>query len=190
VTRAAATALFCTASAAILLAGCARAPALEVMSRLPPFQLIAQDGRPFDSKALEGHVWVADFFFTSCPGPCPLMSKKLGDIQRQTADLPAVKIVSFTVDPATDTPPVLAQYAKHFLADPARWFFLTGGQASLNQIGRDGFKLNPVDGSAIHSTRFVLVDQRMQIRGYYSSDEEGFMPKLIRDIRGLAGQNT
>ena len=156
------------------------------MSQLEPFQLTSQSGQPFDSKSLEGHVWVADFIYTTCPGPCPLMSKKLGDIQRQTADLPHVKIVSFTVDPATDTPPVLAEYSKHFNADPARWFFLTGDEVKLNEIGRNQFKLNPVDGSTVHSTRFVLVDRHMQIRGYYSSDETGFMPKLIHDIRMLA----
>jgi protein SCO1 len=171
---------------ALFLVACSQPSHLEVMSQLQPFQLTAHTGQPFDSKSLEGHVWVADFFFTSCPGPCPMMSQKLGEIQRQTTDLPDVKIVSFTVDPANDTPPVLAAYARHFKADPARWYFLTGGQAALNDIGRNGFKLNSVDGSATHSTRFALVDRRMQIRAYYSTDEDGFMPKLIRDIRSLA----
>jgi protein SCO1/2 len=180
----------CLAVAALWLAACSEPSHLEVMSRLQPFQLIAQTGQPFASKSLEGHVWVADFFFTTCPGPCPLMSKKLGDVQRQTADIPDVKIVSFTVDPANDTPPVLTEYAKHFQADPARWFFLTGDQAKLNEIGRDQFKLNPVDGSTVHSVRFVLVDRHMQIRGYYSSDEPGFMANLIRDIRGLVADKT
>ena len=177
------TALIVTAS---LLSACSQRSHLEVMSQLQPFQLTAQTGQPFESKSLEGHVWVADFFFTSCPGPCPMMSQKLGEIQRQTADLPDVKIVSFTVDPATDTPAVLTAYARHFNADSERWYFLTGDLTALNDIGRNGFKLNPVDGSAVHSTRFALVDRRMQIRGYYSTDEDGFMPKLIRDIRSLA----
>ncbi|HEX3878585.1 MAG TPA: SCO family protein [Bryobacteraceae bacterium] len=175
---------------AILLAGCAQRSRLDNFGQLQPFHLTSQTGQAFDSKSLEGHVWVADFFFTSCPGPCPLMSKKLGELQRQTADLPDVKIVSFTVDPATDTPAVLTSYAKHFNADPARWFFLTGDQAALTAVGRDGFKLNPVDGSTVHSTRFALVDQHMQIRGYYSSDEDGFLPKLIRDVRSLEGGST
>jgi protein SCO1 len=178
------------AAATLFLAACSRPSHLEVMSSLRPFQLTAETGQPFDSKSLEGHVWVADFFFTSCPGPCPMMSQKLAEIQRQTADLPDVKIVSFTVDPTTDTPTVLAAYGKHFKADPARWFFLTGDPAALNDIGRNGFKLNPVDGSTIHSTRFTLVDRRMQIRGYYSTDEDGFLPKLIRDIRSLAADRT
>ena len=147
------------------------------MSQLSPFQLTSQSGQPFDSKSLEGHVWVADFIYT-------------GEVQRQTAATPDVKIVSFTVDPATDTPPALAEYAKRYKADASRWYFLTGDQGKLNQIGRDGFKLNPVDGSMIHSVRFTLVDRRMRIRGYYSSDEDGFLPKLLHDILQLEGEKS
>ena len=102
---------------ALFLAACTRPAQLDNFGVAPPFHLTAQNGQRFDSKSLEGHVWVADFFFTSCPGPCPLMSKKLGELQRQTSDLPDLKIVSFTVDPATDTPAVLTAYGKHFNAD-------------------------------------------------------------------------
>jgi protein SCO1/2 len=160
------------------------------MSQLSPFQLTSQSGKTFDSKSLEGHVWVADFIYTTCPGPCPMMSRHMSEVQRQTAGAPDVLIVSFTVDPATDTPQALAEYAKHFNADASRWFFLTGDQRTLNDIGRDGFKLNPVDGSMVHSVRFTLVDRHMRIRGYYSSDEDGFLPKLLRDIRQLEGDRS
>ena len=189
-------ALSCWASAALLLAStllssaCAQHPHLDTFGALRPFQLTSQAGAPFDSKSLEGHVWVADFFFTSCPGPCPLMNHKLNEIQKQTADIPDVKLVSFTVDPSNDTPVVLAAYAKRYNADSSRWFFLTGPQAALNDLGLNQFKLNSVDGSTVHSTRFALVDQRMQIRGYYSTDDDSFMPKLIRDIRALEGGRT
>jgi len=179
------------AIAALALFGAAcSAPPLSVLSQLSPFQLTSQSGQPFDSKSLEGHVWVADFIYTTCPGPCPLMSRHMTELQRQTADTPDIKMVSFTVDPATDTPPVLAAYAKHFLADASRWYFLTGDPSKLNEIGRDGFRLNPVDGSMIHSVRFTLVDRHMRIRGYYSSDEDGFLPKLLHDIRRLEGEKS
>ena len=79
-------------------------------------------------------------------------------IQAPDRATPDVRFVSFTVDPAHDTPPVLAEYAKHFKSDPARWYFLTGDQARLNDLALNGFKLNSVDGSLTHSTRFVLVD--------------------------------
>lgn len=177
-------------SAALFLAACAHRSHLDNFGQLQPFQLTSQTGKPFDSESVEGHVWVADFFFTTCPGPCPMMSEKLSEIQKQTADIPDVKIVSFTVDPANDTPPVLAAYAKHFKADPKRWFFLTGPQATLNDLGLSEFKLNSVDGSTVHSTRFALVDRNMQIRGYYSTEDATFMPKLVRDIRSLEGGRT
>ena len=173
------------AVAVCLLAGCSKTPPLPVLGQIDPFQLTSQAGQRFDSAALRGHVCVADFIFTNCPGPCPTMSKKMGELQRQTNDLPEVKFVSFSVDPANDTPPVLTQYAKHFLADPRRWTFLTGDQKLLNHLGFDEFKLNSVDGSLIHSTRFVLLDGAMRIRGYYSSEDSGFQKQLERDLRRL-----
>lgn len=181
---------YALAAVALFGAACSAPPPLTVMSQVSPFQLTSQSGQPFDSKSLEGHVWVADFIYTTCPGPCPLMSRHMGEVQRQTADTPDVKIVSFTVDPATDTPPVLAAYAKHFLADANRWYFLTGDQSKLNEIGRNGFKLNPVDGSMMHSVRFTLVDRHMRIRGFYSTDEDGFLPKLLHDIRRLESEKS
>ncbi len=70
-----------------------------------------------------------------------------------------VRFVSFTVDPARDTPPVLAAYAQHFEADPAKWYFLTGAEADLNRMSRGVFMLGNVDGSLEHSTRFALIDR-------------------------------
>jgi protein SCO1/2 len=170
----------------LLLAGCSRAPSeLPVLGQIEAFRLTAQTGRAFDSSELVGHVWVADFIFTNCPGPCPLMSKHMGELQRATADLPGVRFVSFSVDPANDTPAVLTAYGKHFLQDPNRWTFLTGDQRVLDKLAFDEFKLNHVDGSFEHSTRFVLLDGKMRIRGYYSSEEPGFEKQLERDLRGL-----
>jgi protein SCO1/2 len=168
-----------------LLASCARPKPLEILGQVPDFQLTDQSGRPFDSKSLAGHIWVADFIYTTCDGPCPMMSSHMRRLQIQTAETPAVKLISFTVDPAHDTPPVLAEYARHFQADPNRWAFLTGDQPRLNDIALSGFKLNAVDGSMTHSTRFVLVDAKGRIRGYYITGEDAFLPHLMHDIRQL-----
>jgi protein SCO1/2 len=107
-------------------------------------------------------------------------------VAKQVADLPDVRLVSFTVDPEHDTPVVLAGYAKRFSADPGQWYFLTGPLATLNEIDREGFKLGGMDGSLAHSTRFVLVDPRGRIRGYYHTDEDDGLKQLISDIRRLA----
>jgi len=172
--------------AAVLMAGCVRPKALPVLATIPSFQLTAEDGQPFDSKWLDGHIWVADFIYTNCDGPCPLMSSQMRLIQNQTAvDMPDVRFISITVDPVHDTPPVLMAYAGHFTPDFKRWRFLTGSEPVLNELALRGFKLNGVDGSMTHSTRFVLVDGRRRIRGYYVTGQDGFMPKLMHDIRQL-----
>ncbi len=174
----------------LLLAGCARRQPLPILGQVPDFQLTSQSGRPFDSRSLEGHVWVADFIYTTCPGPCPMMSSQMSRVQARTARPGGVAMVSFTVDPVHDTPAVLAAYARHFRADPARWHFLTGPQAALNDLGLHAFHLNAVDGSLEHSTRFVLVDRQGRIRGYYLSSEEDFLGRLVQDIARLERENS
>jgi protein SCO1/2 len=175
---------------ALVSAACSGGRPLPVLGEVPAFQLTSQTGQTIDRHSLEGHVWVADFMFTTCPGPCPRMSTQMHQVQEATAGTPDVRLVSFTVDPAHDTPTVLAAYAKHFLANPGRWYFLTGAQAGLDELGRNGFKLNPVDGSLDHSTRFVLVDRAARIRGYYSSSEDGFLDNLLHDVRQLEHEKS
>ena len=168
------------------LTACTRPQSLPILGQVPQFNLVAETGEPFDSRSLDGHNWVANFVFTLCTGPCPTMSRQMHNIQTQTAvEMSGVKLISFTVDPANDTPPALASYAGHFAPDPARWRFLTGEPATLNDLSLNTFKLNSVDGSMTHSTRFVLVDRQRRIRGYYTTAEDGFLPKLIHDLRLL-----
>ena len=172
------------------LAACSTGPPLPVMGQIPRFELTAQGGEPFDSKILEGNIWVADFIFTTCTGPCPRMSAQMRQVQSAVASMPNVKLVSFTVDPEHDTPAVLADYAKRYRADPGRWFFLTGPAPRLEQLSRASFKLGDVDGSLVHSTRFVLVDDRGRIRAYYRTSEDDAMPRLLADIRRLAEERS
>jgi protein SCO1 len=170
--------------------GCRSAPPLPVYWKLPDFQLTSQSAQPFDSKSLDGSIWVADFIFTTCPGPCPRMSAQMRGVQTAVASMPDVKLVSFTVDPQHDTPAALAQYAGRYHAEPGRWFFLTGEQTALEALCRNGFKLGDVDGSLVHSTRFVLMDRRGRVRGFYSSSDDGALPRLLHDIRSLRGEKS
>ncbi len=169
-----------------LLAGCAARSSDPVFGTVPEFQLTTQNGQLFDSKVLKGNIWVADFMFTTCPGPCPRMTSQMHQIQEVTWKMPDVKLVSFTVDPARDTPEQLALYARAHHASPEHWYFLTGPQATLNRLGLNVFKLNSVDGSLQHSTRFALVDKDSQIRAYYDTSEPDSIPKLVADIHRLA----
>jgi protein SCO1/2 len=167
----------------LLFASCSEPKPLEIFGTVPPFRLTAQDGSTFDSTALLGHVWVADFIFTNCEGPCPRMSGKMETLQRESP--PTLRLVSFSVDPARDTPPVLTKYAQQFHADPRRWTFLTGEQSELNQLGTTAFHLQSVDGTLVHSTRFALIDQRGRIRGYYGIGSDDPVGHLIADAARL-----
>jgi len=158
---------------------------LDDFGMVPEFTLTAQDGQPFSSRALQGKIWVADFIYTTCPGPCPRMTSQLREVQDAIVKLQDVKLVSFTVDPARDTPQVLADYAKTHGASFEHWYFLTGPQATLQKLDRDAFKLGNVDGTLEHSTRFALVDRQAHIRGYYDTSESSVIPRLISGIREL-----
>lgn len=169
----------------LLLAACAVPKPLPVLGAIPQFDLTLPTGQPFDSRSLDGHIWIADFIYTTCEGPCPMMSRQMRGFQSATESTPDVRLVSFTVDPAHDTPPVLAKYAQVLKADASRWFFLTGDMAQLNQLGLQCFKLNGVDGSLSHSTRFALVDGHRQIRGFYITSDDDFKPRLLHDLHQL-----
>ncbi len=169
----------------MFLAGCASKPALPSYGVVPEFSLTDQTGAAFNSAALNTKIWIADFVFTNCPGPCPRMSSQMHQVETALAGDDTVRFVSFTVDPVRDTPAVLAAYAQHFEATPGKWFFLTGAEAELNRMSRGVFMLGNVDGSLEHSTRFVLIDGSGRIRGYYLTSEAEAIPTLIADTKRL-----
>src|ERR1700687_1094526 len=126
----------------IAFAACSpRASSLPVFYDVPEFELTAQNGQPFNSKVLRGKVWVADFIYTTCPGPCPRMTSQMREVQDAVIKMRDVKLVSFPVDPARDTPEVLTEYAKAHGASTADWYFLTGPETTLQALDRDTFKL-------------------------------------------------
>jgi protein SCO1/2 len=166
--------------------GCSHTSKLPTYGVVPDFELTAQDGHPFHSASeLKGKIWVADFIFTNCPGVCPRMTSQMHQVQQAVAKMPDVRLVSFTIDPARDTPEVLTAYAMLHHASPDRWRFLTGPIPTLNHLDRDVFLLGNVDSSLTHSTRFVLVDKQSHIRGFYDSSEADRISKLIAAIRAL-----
>lgn len=154
----------------------------------PSLALTDQAGQPFSSNSLKGRVWIVNFIFTSCAGTCPGMSAKMAALQQR---LPVeIPLVSISVDPKRDTPPVLAEYALRYAAQPGRWSFLTGPEEEIRRITQQGFRLGMAEGGSpeepiIHSVRFVLVDREGMIRGYYDSTEPAQFEKLIRDAGSL-----
>ena len=175
------------ATSVLALAGCAAHASLPTYATVPDFTLTDQSGAQFASAAaLRGRVWIADFIYTTCPGPCPLMSSQMHQVQTALNGADGVKLVSFTVDPARDTPEVLAAYAKAHGASAEDWYFLTGPEATLQTLDRNTFKLGDLNGSLQHSTRFVLVDRQSRIRGYYDTSESRAITRLIADVYELA----
>ena len=162
--------------------------ALPFYGTAPNFDLVNQDAQPFGSKQLTGKIWIADFIFTTCPGPCPIISTRMSELQKPL-EKTDVHFISFTVDPEKDTPPVLRAYADKLRKEPFRWDFLTGPVDTLTSISRDGFKLGISEGEPetgpIHSTRFVLVDRRGTIRGYYDALAADGVTKLLADTNHL-----
>ena len=156
---------------------------------VPAFQLVNQNGQPFGSAQLAGKIWIADFIYTTCPGPCPMISSRMSELQKPL-EKSDVHLVSFSVDPEKDTPQVLRGYAEKLQADPARWDFLTGPHSAIYKLSHDGFKLAVSDGGdergiPVHSTRMVLVDRHGQIRGYYDATEPDAVTKLLADTNHL-----
>jgi protein SCO1/2 len=171
----------------LALAGCTASAGLPAYGVVPDFALTDQSNQPFlSANTLRGKVWIADFIFTNCPGPCPRMSAQMRQVDNAIHDLKDLRLVSFTVDPVRDTPAVLAKYADRYQAEPGVWYFLTGPQADLHHLARNVFMLGDVNGDLQHSTRFVLIDRQSRVRGYYLTSDDDAIPRVIADARRVA----
>jgi cytochrome oxidase Cu insertion factor (SCO1/SenC/PrrC family) len=149
---------------------------LRRINIVPPFTLTERSGRTITNNDLFGKIWIAAFVYTTCPGPCPLVTASMAKLQTSLAHDPQVQLVTFTVDPINDTPAVLAAYADHFGASKDRWWFLTGPEKQQDDLIQHGFFLpvvdnrgNPAEGqyTVTHSTQLALVDANGVVRGYY-----------------------
>jgi protein SCO1/2 len=165
--------------------------ALPDRGQVADFELQSQTGRQITRADLLGKVWIADFIFTHCAGPCPRMTADLARIAGDLTSFPDLRLVSFSVDPERDTPAVLAEYARGYGADAERWYFLTGDKAAIFKLAKESFHVGAADGDAtdpvMHSTRFVLVDRSGKIRGYYDSNDPAQLAALSRDAATLHG---
>jgi cytochrome oxidase Cu insertion factor (SCO1/SenC/PrrC family) len=158
------------------------------------FALTERGGRTVRTEDLAGKVWVASFVFTRCAGPCGRVTGTMARLQAECADLPDLRLVTFTVDPEFDTPAVLRDYAERAGADAGRWLFLTGATEDVYRVIRTGFYLTaqPNEGEArtagyevMHDTRLVVVDRHGHIRGYFDGTDPEDLPKLKQKITAL-----
>ena len=165
---------------------------LPVYGQAADFTLTNQNGQAVSLSNLLGHVWVADIIFTRCPGPCRRMTQRMKEIETSLPTSSQARLVTLTTDPDYDTPQVLKSYSEKSNADPNRWTFLTGPQKEISKLATESLKLaaqskDPKERESpndlfVHSTIFVVIDKKGQLRRVLETEGEGIDPKhMTRD---------
>jgi protein SCO1/2 len=169
-------------------------------ARVRPFQFTDQHGNTITNEDYEGKVYVIEFFFTTCPDICPIMTDNMIKIQNEFLGNPKVGMASFTIDPAHDTPEVLREYAREKGITKPQWHLLTGNRDSIFKLANEGFNLYVgevpgVDGGFEHSGFFALIDQEGYLRSrkddngnpivYYDGLDDKQIQMLKEDIKNL-----
>ncbi len=155
------------------------------------FSFLNQEGETITNDDVKGKVYVADFFFTSCPTICPIMKTQMMRVYEAYKDKPDFVILSHSIDPTHDSVSVLKDYSARLgIEDASTWHFLTGDQEHVFEIGQTSYLTTAMEdkdepGGFLHSGAFVLVDQEGRIRGVYDGTKEDQVDKLIKDIPKL-----
>ena len=178
---------------------------VPVLGHAPPFALTDHNANPIDLDELRGRIWIADFIFTRCSGPCLAMTRRMSRLQKKLAEFSdEIRFLSVSVDPDHDSLQVLRQYADRHGIDTTTWRFATTPRTDLRRLVIEGFKLplentdNP-QHAILHSDRFVLVDRESRIRGYYhglaQTEPDGTvlpdeMEQLVGDVKKLLAEHV
>ena len=158
--------------------------------RIGAFSFTNQNNENITHKDYDGYIYVADFFFTTCPSICPIMTNNMVYLQSLLAAYPDVKLLSFSVTPKIDTPAVLKQYAVEKGVDDRRWNMLTGNKKDIYELARKSYLVVQENGNGdehdmIHTENFVLIDTKRRIRGYYDGTDINSIKKILNDIKIL-----
>lgn len=155
--------------------------------RIGDFSLTNQNNKNISHLDYDDHIYVADFFFTTCPSICPIMTENMVYLQSLVNDLTEVKLLSFSVTPEIDTPEVLKAYAQQKGINDSRWNLLTGDKKEIYKLARQSYLVVQEDGNGgehdmIHTENFVLIDKQRRIRGYYDGTQREDMEQIRADI--------
>ena len=161
-----------------------------VYPTIPDFSFTNQDKQIVTQADFKNKVYVADFFFVTCPTICPIMKKNMLTVYKEFKDNPDVKILSHTIDPEHDNADVLKQYAKDLGVAGTTWQFVTGDREKIYDIGQKHYMVSAMEDSSqaggyIHSGAFVLIDKDRHIRGMYDGTTEEGTAKLKEDLKIL-----
>jgi protein SCO1/2 len=175
-----------------ILGNTAEVDGQKVYHQIRDWTYLNQDSIQVTNKDLGEYVYVADFFFTSCPSICPRVAKEMLVIYEEFKDEPRVKLVSFTIDPKRDTPTKLKLYSSNLDVNSDKWWFLTGDKGETLELANDYFiaALEDQDspGGFDHSGKIVLVDKEGHIRSFSEGTDPDTTPKLIKDVKKLIGK--
>lgn len=175
-------------------------PDLAITGAVPEFSFTNQNGNTVTNTTFEDKVYVVEFFFTTCPSICPIMNQNMLKIEKEFYGNPNFGIASFTIDPKTDTPQALREYAESYGVSHPNWHFLTGDKEEIYKLSNEGFKLYSAEeegapGGFEHSGLFALIDQEGNIRSrydefgnpkiYYNGLEDSEIKMLKEDIKKL-----
>lgn len=184
--------LICLLLVAALTGGCSQSPRdpLPVIGTIDiPYTFTDQDGKELNQDMLDGRVYIADFFFTTCPTICPIMKTQMLRVYEAYRDTDQLVLVSHSIDPEHDTVDVLHEYASGLEISADRWHLVTGVKEEIydtaKRYGLAALEDKNAAGGFIHSGSFSLVDREGRIRGYYKGTEKEPVDTLIRDIRRL-----
>ena len=166
-------------------------PNNKTFHQIRSFALLNQENKPFTEKDIEGKICVADFFFTSCPGICPKMTKSMADIQMEFMNDDEIMLLSHSVNPEKDSVSILKKYAKEKNINFNRWKLLTGNKDEIYDLGRKYYFVEEDEGIKkgndvfLHTENFILIDKQRHIRGIYNGLDPNSIDNLIKDIRIL-----
>jgi protein SCO1/2 len=165
-----------------------------VYHKIADFAFVNQDGDTISNSDVAGKVYVADFFFTTCPTICPIMKKEMLRVYDAYKSNPNFKILSHSIDPRHDTQEVLKDYSvKLGIPDASTWNFLTGDSEKIFEIGQTSYLTTAMEdqneeGGFLHSGAFLLIDQNGRIRGVYDGTKADQVDRLINDIPKILGE--
>jgi protein SCO1 len=164
----------------------------SVYHAIPDFKFVNQDGDTISQADFKNKIYIADFFFTSCPTICPVMKTQMLRIYEKFKDSSELGILSHTIDPRHDSVAVLKAYKEKLGVNTNQWQFVTGEQEKIYEIAQKSYMVSAMEdkeavdeGGFVHSGAFVLVDKNRNIRGVYDGTKEKEVNRLIKDIELL-----
>jgi protein SCO1 len=169
---------------------------LPVISYVKPFSFINQDGDTVTQRNTDGKVYIANYFFVTCTGICPVMNNNVHTVYNELKDVPDLLILSHTCQPEIDSVPLLRHYADSMGVNTERWQFLTGNKLELYKIARDSYKIDDPQNNVgdigdqfLHSQFLALVDRNGQVRGVYDGLKKKEVAQLITDFRKVKDES-